>query len=172
MNSNMLNKVTAHIGKPGNVAKEQHPIFVFLHSNLLTEYFLFLDKVTTLAHTFWRALPAQVQRLSLLSSMIPSLWLCQCKNSMSACWDVLPVCFYFWRGEATDKKRNLEKRKRMSWENDTTYFSKKITTTLSRCDRTYCELSISSKVAVCSQWSSQRFYTETEKPSVQSKHEF
>ena len=44
-----------------------------------------------LLQTFCPALPAPVQLLSLLSSTTPSLWLCQCKNSMSACWDVSPV---------------------------------------------------------------------------------
>lgn len=128
-----------------------------------SEYFLFLDKVTTLAPTFWRALPAQVQRLSSLSSMIPSLWLCQCKNSTSACWDVLPVCFYFWRGEATDRKSYLEKRKRMSC------LSWRLWKWLIKCTilwqsyRTYCELCISSKVALFARSEAPRVFIQKQK---------
>lgn len=43
------------------------------------------------SQTFWLDLTARVQRLSLLSSKTPSLWLCLCKNSTSSCWDVSPV---------------------------------------------------------------------------------
>lgn len=91
---------------------------LFLSSKLQINYRLSVKKKKkkkkmTLLQTFWLGLPAQVQHLSLLSSMTPSLWLCQCKNSMSACWDVWPV-FWQWTGVVTHKEINLKEKRKAS----------------------------------------------------------